>query len=476
MIIIYIVNIFCNVIYILTMNNKYKHKKIKENKLTYKYISHLSKKFNRNRTNKVFKNANTKDSFKNIITKADYLQNKKRVFKNFIDIKTNPTDQKHSGRCWLFAFLNVIRIPMIKKYHLEDNFEFSQNFLFFYDKLEKANYFFNFIIKNKNLKFNDLKLIYMLDNLTNDGGQWNMFVNLINKYGIIPKTNMDDHFHSKDSFSLNSFYNDFLRKSCKLLRETKENKENILNKLLEECYKILVIFLGEPPKTITWQYYKQNKKNKSKKYKIIENIRPIDFFKKIVPYNINNKICLINYPCNNIPYYNLYNVDLAFNVVNGINQNFINVPIEIIINCVKKSIDNKEAVWCGIDVDKYKSKDHGFLDEHAFNYKDIFNFTNKMEKCDSLNYRQSYPSHAVVIRGYNLDNENIKNKGFLIENSWGDNKDGFNENLYMNYDWFKDYLYMIVIDKKFVSKKELNVLKKKPILLPYWSPFGSLLK
>ena len=237
---------------------KYKNSK----NITRKNLIEFSKKFNKTRTNKVLKNVNTKGNLNNLIIKSDYLQNKKQTFKNYINIDTKITDQHHSGRCWLFAFLNIIRIPMIKKYNLKD-FEFSQNYLFFYDKLEKANFFLNFMIKNKNTDLNDLKMIYMLKRLTNDGGQWNMFVNLIEKYGIVPKTNMDEHFHSKNTEELNNFYNDFLRTAAHTIKNNKtSNLNNLKNELLSKCYKILVLFLGEPPKKITWEYYKKGKKKK----------------------------------------------------------------------------------------------------------------------------------------------------------------------------------------------------------------------
>ena len=466
--------------------------------ITFKNLKRFSQKFNKKRTNKVFKNVNTKLKFNKIITKSDYIQNKKRIFKNIIDVKTGPTDQKGSGRCWLFAFLNVMRIFMIKKYNLE-NFEFSQNYWFFYDKLEKANYFLNFIYDNKNKKFDDLKTIHILDNLTNDGGQWNVFVNLINKYGIIPKSAMDDHYHSTDSDDLNDFFNDFLRKSAHKIRTSNVNKFKQINELLEECYKILVLFLGEPPQVINWDYYaikddskksgkKKTKKNKkeekedSKKiYKVVENITPLNFYKKFVPYDANNKICLINYPCKDHEFYKLYNLDMAAGIMERKQQNFINVPIEVMIEATKKSINNGEGVWTGIDYGKYTASKEGFLDIDGFNYDDIFEFNNLMDKCDSLNYRQSYPNHAVILRGYNLGKGNTN--GFLVENSHGDGdgdrnnnkKNEFDENLYMSLKWFKQFVYMVVIDKKYVSSKELKVLKQKPIVMPYWSPFGSLL-
>ena len=462
------------------------------NTITYKNLKNFSYKFNKKKTNKVLKNVNTKSHFKNLILKSDYQQNKKQVFKKVINVEANITDQQNSGRCWLFAFLNIIRFKMIQKYNLLPSFEFSQNYLFFYDKLEKANYYLNFIFENysvdlETLKYNTeiVKSLHMLQNLTNDGGQWNVFVNLIEKYGIIPKTNMDDDFHSANSKELEMFYDDFLRKCGHKIKtlsrnELAKNREKIMDEMLSECYKILVLFLGEPPSKITWEYYEKNEKNandateksKALQAKSIANITPLEFYKKYVPYNARDKVCLINYPCKQVPFYKLYNVEMAFNIVGASEQNFINVPINIMNDAVKKSIDNEEAVWVGVDFDKYISLKDGFLDKEGFDYDDVFGFNNYMKKCDALNYRQSSPTHAVIIKGYNFDKS--KTNGFLVENSWGE-KNGFKGNYYMANSWFDDYTYLVVVDKKCVSKQTLNVLKQKPIILPYFSPFGALL-
>jgi bleomycin hydrolase len=457
------------------------------NNITYKNLKTYSYNFNKKKTNKVLKNVNTKSHFKNLILKSDYQQNKKQVFKKIINVEANITDQKDSGRCWLFAFLNIIRFKMIQKYNLLPSFEFSQNYLFFYDKLEKANYYLNFILENYSVDLETLeyttetlKSVHMLQNLTDDGGHWNVFVNLIEKYGIIPKSNMDEDFHSANSKELETFYDDFLRKCGHKIKTTSKNelaknKERLLDEMLSECYKILVLFLGEPPSTITWEYYEKNNKNtktQSLKAKSIANITPLEFYKNYVPYNAKDKICLINYPCKHVPFYKLYNVDMTFNIVDTNQQNFINVPINIMIDAVKKSIDNEEAVWVGIDFDKYISLKDGFLDKDGFDYEDVFGFTNYMKKCDALNYRQSGPTHAVIIKGYNF--ENSKTNGFLVENSWGE-KSGFKGNYYMANSWFEDYTYEVVVDKKCVSPKILSILNQKPVILPYWSPFSVVL-
>ena len=453
--------------------------------ITRKNLISFSHKFNKKKTNKVLRNVNTKSDFKKLILKSDYIQNNKQVFNKVINVNANITNQKNSGRCWLFAFLNIIRYKMIKKYKLEPSFELSQNFLFFYDKLEKANYYLNYILESYSTNLeslesetNLLKLINMLDKLTDDGGQWNVFVNLIEKYGIIPKSNMNDHFHSTNSKELEQFYDDYLRKCGYRIRtmsknELLKNKETLLQEMLFDCYKILVLFLGEPPSKITWEYYELAGANKSLKAKKVADISPLEFYKKYVPYKARDKICLINYPCKYTQYYKLYNVEMTFNILGASEQNFINVPIDIMIDAVKKSINNEEAVWVGVDFRKYTSNDHGFLDKDGFDYDDVFGFNNYMEKCNAINYRQSGPNHAVTIKGYNFDNS--KTNGFLIENSWGDQK-GFKGNYYMSKKWFQDYTYQVVIDKKCVSNKVLKVLNQKPTILPYWSVFGALLK
>jgi bleomycin hydrolase len=336
---------------------------------------------------------------------------------------------------------------------------------------------------SSNKKNPDLKMIYNFDNLLNDGGTWNSFRYLIEKYGIIPKESMNDTHHSENSRQLNKFLNNYLRKEAAFLFKMREkvikSPQKFIDKILSNCYKILVIFLGEPPKKIDWSYYHKinnNTKNKTKnkQLKTIKMITPQEFYKKYVPYNFNHKICLINYPCETTPYYKMYNIEDNFeNKINS-NTNFINVPSNIMKKAVESSIDNNEAVWTGLDIGKFRSKKFGFLDQNGFNYKDIFGFNNYLKKCDALTFRQSGPTHAVIIRGYNHDDMRAK---YMVENSWGEEKEArFKGHFTMSENWFDDYVYMVVVDKKVVNKKVLDCLKTKPVVLPYWSPFGNLLQ
>lgn len=433
--------------------------------ITLKNLKRYSKNFNNNKTNKILKNVNTKGQFFKLIEKADYNQKDKQIFKKVIDVESTVTDQLGSGRCWLFASLNVIRFKMIQKYKLK-NFEFSETFLFFYDKLEKANYFINLIVKTKHLSSNDNQLIHILNEGISDGGTWPLFKMLVNKYGLIPKNNMKDLYHSANSQELASFLSNYLKKSATLIRKTDiQNMNKLKEKILNDCYKILVIFLGEPPKNITWEYYSINKKNNKKKYNIIRNINPIDFYKKYVPYNVNDQINLINYPCK--PYYKNYNNEISLHI-----DGYFNVPISVLHEMCIKSIDNNEAVMVGVDWDKFRSRYNGFLDQNAFNYKDVFGFNNIMNKCESLIYRTSAPNHAITIKGYTND-KNKKNNGFYIENSHG-NFSGFDGYYYMSNDWFNQFMYSIIVDKKILPKYVKKYLNTKTIILPYNDPFAAL--
>jgi bleomycin hydrolase len=478
--------------------------------ITYKNIVDFRKSFKKKRSNKVFKNINTKVEFNKLIIDSDVIQRDSKEFTNKIDIKSDITNQENSGRCWIFAILNIIRLDMIREYNLS-NFEFSENFIYFYDRLEKANFFLNYIADHYNTNIHDIKLIHILESKTSDGNQWIMFRNLITKYGIIPKNAMADMFHSKNTNELNHFFNNYLIKSSvKIITALKKNnsqknKEQLITSTLSEFYNILVIFLGEPPKQFNWQYSTKKIKKKLKKekkggkkkssdeaddnddaddepegvmYKTNEyvvshpDLTPLTFFHKFVKYNVDNKICLINYPCKNIKYYKKYHIELTPNVIGGKQQELINVPQVVMFNAIKRAIDDNQAVFCGVDWDKFNTKEYSLLDTKAFNYDDIFGDNIIMDKCNGLQYRQSTQTHAVIIRGYNIIKGEIDK--FLIENSHGNNNN-FNGKYSMSVDWFNKYLYQIVIDKKYLDKKVVDVEKTKSIMLPFNSPFGSLM-
>ena len=441
-------------------------------KITLKNISKYRKKNNTKKNNLL----------KNVISSVDIteLQNRdivtqrNNIFYKKIDTDTTITNQENSGRCWIFSFLNLLRLNMIKKYKLPHDFELSQTYLFFWDKLEKSNLFLKHIIETKNLEVDNRLVNHFLKEPTNDGGQWNMLVNLVNKYGVIPKTTMNETYHSRNSENINTILNNRLREYAYQIRNNNGIHKKMIDNYLTEIYKLLVYFLGEPPTKITWKYYSKDKEGEYTKYNAIYDITPLDFYHKYIETDINDYVVLINVPSKNRPFYHKYDLKYFGNVNGGINTNYINIPIQEFINIARKSLDDNQAVWFGSDVDKYLNKSKGYLDQDFLIYDDLFDNKIQLDKGDKLNYNNSYITHAMLIKGYDIDkNDNITK--WLIENSWGEDDNDLKGYLIMSNRWFQDYVYEIVVNKKYVDNKILNCLKQKPILLEPWDPLGLLL-
>ena len=452
-------------------------------------ITSFSKDFNKKENLKISKNAITSTTLHNIVLNRDFSQNEHEVFSKKIDTKVSVSNQKNTGRCWIFAFLNVLRLKMIEKYDLDDDFEFSQTYLFFFDKLEKSNYFLQNIVNTKEKTYDSRVVNELLKTPIGDGGMSNMFINLVNKYGLIPKSNMRESYQSINSEKLNELINNRLREAAYKIRESNGSKKYI-NQTLGEIYNILVIFLGEPPKRITWEYYKQgggtesnSKKTKKKKqdekkpskkknkYRVVRSITPLEFYKNRVPINVNDFVFLMNYPLQK--YNNIYNILLSNNVVGGIQSLLINIDIGKLKKIAKESIDNDDAVWFSADVHKYASNKLGVLDKKAFNYKNTVGFDITLDKKLQLKYEIAEPNHAMIFKGYSK-NQNGKITKWFVENSWGTStkKTG---HFTMSDEWFDEYVYEIVVFKKHVPSDILSIKKKKPVLLQPWDPIHKYL-
>ena len=488
-------------------------------------IKNFDANYNKHPEFRVSANALTGNNFKNIVLNNKFVNNYNDVFKKVIDIDVKATDQEGSGRCWLFAYLNVIRLELIKKFGLEKDFELSQTYLFFYDKLEKANFFLHFIMDNVDKEHDDRHVMHFLKEPLSDGGTTNMAHNLVKKYGIIPKNNMKETYQSTSTSTMNVLINQRLRHAARDLFKNKKNRtQKFIKNVLMDVYTMLVIFLGEPPKKFDWEFYSklenknknnvENEKNKkggsdklqannivsikkltrkrkrknskdkpsgdkANKYRIYKGLTPQEFYEKYTDFNADNMVTLIHYPGK--PFNKLYHVEHSNNMVGGMKNDYINVDISLMKILCKLSIDEDNAVWFGSDVGKYMSKNLGVLDRKAFNYKDTIGFDYDMSTEDMLKYQVSNVSHAMILKGYSMNKMDIKGKTinldikkWLVENSWGD-MTGKHGNFTMSDEWFSEFVYEIMIDKKYLSNKILRVLKTKPIVLPIWDPFGNLL-
>ena len=432
------------------------------NNINLEIINEFSKKFNENNINLLAKNSISSNPLKNVLMNQDILQKRRKIFSKKIEIESKAADQESSGRCWLFAFLNVIRLKMIKKYKLPAEFEFSQNYLFFWDKFEKANFFLHNMIALKKESIESRLISYFLTNPISDGGQYNMIISLVKKYGLIPKVCMAETYHSSNSSELDEVLSNKLRDYAEKIR----NSSNFdIKHALEEIYRLIVIFLGEPPKDIVWEFYN------NKKYKKIETT-PLQFYKKYVPFRVNDMVTLINAPVKNRPFYNIYDIKYFGNVVDGKKTNYINCPIEDLINIAKKSIDGGDALFFGSDVNMNINTKIGLMNNDLYNFDKFFQFKIDMDKGQRLEYGISRINHAMILRGYNQENKKINR--WLVENSWGDSGE-FQGDIVMNHNWFIENVFEIVVHKKYIPKNIRDVLKKKPIMLEPWDCFGELM-
>lgn len=389
----------------------------------------------------------------------------KHVFSNRISNKGSVTHQKSSGRCWLFAALNMIRSSgFLKKYNLPSNFEFSQNYLFFWDKFERVNYLLEMFEKTKDEPLEGRLMSCVLKEPIGDGGQWQMFVNLIEKYGIVPKDVYPESFHSSNTAGLNMVLSKKIREYCKQIRfdSSSENKKHIL----KEVFGILVQFLGKPPSSFNWIYY-----DKSDKYCSIYDITPLQFYKKYVNIDVRKYVSLINDPRND--YNRLYTVRYLNNVIESPNILHLNMNMDVITRCMKKSIDMDEPIWFGCDVGQFMRSQNCILDKDLFDIEGRLNIKFGMNKRERIEYGDSLMTHAMLITGYNV-NEEGKIDRWQIENSWGTKGDS--KGYYsMSHKWMKEFLYQISVPKQLLTEEEKKYIENKDIItLELWDPMGAL--
>ena len=387
------------------------------------------------------------------------------------EIKTMKVpNQRKSGRCWIFAGLNILREKVGEKYKIED-FELSQNYIAFYDKLEKCNYFLETISSMLDKDKDDRLLSFILTRGIEDGGQWDMFVNIVKKYGVVPKSVYPETYQSENTRELDNVLNRYLRKvSFRLRKLYLAGKSSEIDKLKEETiskiYKLLCSCFGIPPKSFSFEYV-----DKNNKYNIIKNVTPLEFFYDYISFDLDQYISIINSPTSDKPFMNSYTVSYLGNVVGGRDILYLNLNIdrfrELTVNQLKKC----EMVWFGSDCSKYGDRDKGFWDDTSYNEKDLLQLDLVMSKEEMLDMRESSMNHAMVFTGVNI-NSNVSTK-WKIENSWGEEVG--NKGYYVaSSSWFNNYVFQVVINKKYLNSDELSALKKEPLKLNPWDPMGTL--
>ncbi|XP_034828093.1 bleomycin hydrolase [Maniola hyperantus] len=388
------------------------------------------------------------------------------------------TNQENTGRCWLFAALNVMRLPFMKKYCI-DEFEFSQSYLFFWDKIERSHYWLNNIVTTtRQGEELDGRLVnFLLKDPINDGGQWDMVVNLVNKYGLMPKKCFPETFSSRRSLHMNALIKTKLREYAKDLRDkvcynaSDEEIQCTIDQQIAVIYNIVGTCLGIPPEKFTFEFY-----NKDKVYNTFGSLTPLDFYNQHVRplFNVDDKVCLVSDPRQSNPFGNLYTLECLGNMVGGRQTAYNNQPIETLIEVVKDSIQGGEAVWFGSEVSKRFERKNGLEDLDAHDFRLVFNTEVQvgMEKADRLRYGDSCMTHAMVFTAVGTDASGYPVK-FRVENSYSD-KDYDKGYLLLTEPWFREFVFEVVVDKKYVPEEVLSVFKQEAKVLPAWDPMGTL--
>jgi bleomycin hydrolase len=382
------------------------------------------------------------------------------------------TNQERSGRCWLFSGLSTLALEAMKKLNLK-TFELSEIYQMFWDKLEKTNYFLENMIETKEEPLNGRLVNSLLSDPIPDGGQWNMFVNLIKKYGVIPKTFMPETENSNNSDPMNALSATKLREYAKVLRDMNElgaSSTELREKkgeLMEEFYKLLCINLGVPPETFYWEW-----RDKNGIFHRRGSITPVEFYNEYVGLDLDDLVSLINAPTKDKPFNKLYTVKYLGNVIGGQDTRYLNVDLKTLKKATIDMIKGNHAVWFGCDVAKMLETEMGAMDLSIYDYELVYGVKFQLDKAARLDYGDSEMTHAMVITGVDLDELGNPRK-WRVENSWGASI-GDQGYMYMMDEWFDEYLYEVVVRKEYLPPELLKILDTEPVVVPFWDPICTL--
>lgn len=417
--------------------------------------------------NKIFtvgRNALTQNSISNLVYVKEQEKNTQKNFT--IDLDNLPVlNQGESRRCWIYSGLEILRKHMIEQYNIED-FIFSSNYISFYDKLEKANFFIETMIELIDRDIDDREIEFMLRKGIRDGGYWQNFVNLINKYGIVPEYVFPDTYSSSNTKELNELLSKYLRKFTIEIRKNKNNINEIKEKTLQDVYNILCNCQGVPPNRFDFEF-----KDKNNKYKIIKNITPLEFFNTYIKIDLEQYHDIINYPSPNKPFNKTYTVKHLYNVLGYKENLFLNLNYTRLEEMIIQQLKNGDIVYFSCDNGKYMNNEKGIWNDKQYDYENLFQIDLSLEKGEMLDSRECYFGHTMVITGIELEDNRIKR--FKLKNSWG--KSETNSGYWIaTPSWMKKYLYQIVVKEDYMLKDKIELLKTKPIELNIWDSLAEL--
>ena len=440
--------------------------------VTCKDLAKMEKDFDSNPTNKLRQNAFTKDHIDNLARNYKVVTSIDNTFSHKID-DWDVTNQKHSGRCWMFAGTNLLRAGAMKKMNIE-NFEFSQSYVFFWDKFERSNYLLESIIDTVDRPDGDRVIDFLLSTSLGDGGQWNMFVSLVKKHGLVPKSAMPESFSSSNSKKMNVMLRKKLHEGAMNIRKLHakgadiKKLRQVKKEILNVIYRMLCIHMGTPPEKFIWQW-----RDKDDNFHRDSETTPKQFAEKYITIDLDEYVCLVNDPRPTSPMNKTMTIAYLGNVVGGDKVIYLNVNIDLIKELAMKTIMAGEPVWFGCDSRAKISGELGLWDDQLYDYENAYDTDFTMTKAERMTYNISQMVHAMVFTG--VDVMDSKPRKWRVENSWSE-KSGL-EGFYIITDkWFNEYVFEVAIKKSMLSQKLQNTLEEKPMVLPPWDPMGALAK
>ena len=435
--------------------------------ITPEMLSKIKSGYQNTPENKALRNAIVANDINKLAANADNSTAFDDHFSNKVNSKA-VTDQKSSGRCWMFTGMNVMRSKAIAKHNLPADFQFSQAYTFFWDQLEKSNLFLQAILDHRVRSMEDKYVEWLFKNPIGDGGQFTGVADLVTKYGLVPKDVMPETFSSNSTSRMSNILSLKLREFGLELRDMANNKsttEQMLQdrktEMLKTIYRILVMTIGEPPTEFTW-----TQRDASGKAVSTDTYTPQSFFKKFVNEDFSKYYMIMNDPTRE--YYKVYEIEYDRHVYDGKNWVYLNLPMDEIAPIAIASIKDSTMMYFSCDVGKFLDRDKGWLDVNNYDYASLCGTSFNMTKKQRVATFASGSSHAMTLCAVDLD-ANGKPLKWMVENSWGSSY-GHNGFLIMTNEWFNEYMFRVVVEEKYIPAKIKTLIKQKPIMLPPWDP------
>ena len=438
--------------------------------ITPEQLAEFNSNFEASPTSGLMQNVVTQRDVNEVALNRSVVTGAAHTFSNVLD-DWSVTNQARSGRCWMFAGLNMFRAETKNVLNVKQ-FEFSQNYLMFWDKLERANFLLEGIIETADRPVDDRTVAWLLQRGIDDGGQWDMFVNLVRKHGVVPKTAMPETESSSNSARMNSMLNYQYRQGAKQVRDCYAAESGLdqmrasKQRTLDAIYQILSIHLGTPPAEFLWQW-----RDRDGHFQRDGEMTPLDFAQKYISTPMEDYVCVVHDPRETSPTGRTYTIQYLGNVVDGPAIKYLNVDIDLIKQMAQRMLEDGKPVWMGCDTGKQMHRDLGLWDAELFDYPGVYGADFSLNKAARLEYHQTRMTHAMLFTG--VDVVDGKPRRWRVENSW-DEKVGDKGFFLMNDSWFAEYMFEIAVPKHYLPADLQAAWELEPIVLPPWDPMGSL--